>query len=283
MQIRHALQQAQTRLTQSDSARLDAEILLMQVLNKPRSYLFTWPEVSLNQEQYTAFERLIEQRAKGMPVAYLIGYREFWGMALKVTADTLIPRPETELLVELALALLAPHQAFKVLDLGTGTGAIALAIAKERPQAQVLAVDSSPAALAVAQDNANQLGLTTIQFLQSDWFSAIPKQAFDLIMSNPPYIPDQDPHLQQGDVRFEPRSALSSGHDGLNALRTICRNAPQFLAPHAWLLLEHGYDQGRAVTDLLRHTGFQKVTCHKDLAGQDRVSSGQFIPSPVEA
>lgn len=283
MQIRHALQQAQTRLTQSDSARLDAEILLMQVLNKPRSYLFTWPEMSLNQEQYITFERLIEQRANGMPVAYLIGYREFWGMALKVTADTLIPRPETELLVELALAHLAPYKTFKVLDLGTGTGAIALAIAKERPQAQVLAVDSSLAALAVAQDNAKQLGLNNIKFLQSDWFSAIPKQAFDLIVSNPPYIPDHDQHLQQGDVRFEPRSALSSGSDGLSALRTICQHARQFLAPQASLLLEHGYDQGRAVTDLLRHAGFQKVTCHKDLAGQDRVSIGQFIPSPVEA
>lgn len=279
MQIQHALHWAQGQLTKSDSARLDAELLLAHVLAKSRTYLFTWPEVELSAPHFTEFQRLIEQRQQGRPIAYLIGYREFWGLTLNVNDATLIPRPETELLVELALEHLAPDKPARILDLGTGSGAIALALAKERPQTHVLAVDFSSAALAVAQENTQNLGISNVQFQTSSWFNALPKSAqFKLIVSNPPYIAEQDPHLSQGDVRFEPATALSSGADGLDALREIIQQAPYYLIPQGWLLVEHGYDQGAAVIDLLRAHQFKNIACLQDLAGHDRVSLGQFIP-----
>ncbi|QLQ31652.1 MAG: peptide chain release factor N(5)-glutamine methyltransferase [Candidatus Thiothrix singaporensis] len=274
--LRQLLTAASGRLAStSPSARADAEILLAHCLQKPRSYLFTWPEKEVGQTLSAEFTRLIDARERGVPVAYLTGFREFWTLNLKVTPDTLIPRPETELLVETALAKLAGKQT--VLDLGTGTGAIALALACEHPALHIIATDISPAALAVARENAQTHTIHNVQFILSDWFSALPAQHFDLIASNPPYIEVQDPHLAQGDVRFEPSGALVSGEDGLHDIRQIIQEAPQWLANGGWLLLEHGYNQRLAVTGLLRSAGFQEVRCLPDLAGNDRVSLGQWL------
>lgn len=279
MQIREAIQQASKELApSSESARLDAELLLCKILGKDRSYLFAWPEKELNTQQQTNFHSLVEQRLQGQPVAYLLGYREFWGMELEVTNATLIPRPDTELIVQLALERIAQQTAPKILDLGTGTGAIALALAKERPDADILAVDKSKAALEVAQRNQAKLGFANLKLLNSDWFNALPKYShFDLIVSNPPYIAETDLHLSQGDVRFEPRSALSSGVQGLDDLNYLIQTAPTYLALNGWLLLEHGYDQGLAVTTLLKATGYTEVACYQDLAGNDRVSLGRYL------
>ena len=271
----------------SESARADAEILLAYCLQKSRTWLFTWPEKEVDSTAITAFLRMVNERANGFPVAHLTGQREFWTLTLKVTPDTLIPRPETELLVETAFSLLpAPlageglgiggKNAPGVLDLGTGTGAIALAIASERPDISVTACDFSPAALVVAQENAQTNQIQNVQFHPSDWFSALPPQPFDLIVSNPPYIETNDPHLLQSDVRFEPITALASGKDGLDDIRRIVQEAPQWLKPGGWLLLEHGYNQGKAVTGLLQAAGFTQVRCLPDLAGNDRVSIGQL-------
>ncbi|MFZ1569280.1 MAG: peptide chain release factor N(5)-glutamine methyltransferase [Thiolinea sp.] len=278
MQIREAIQQASKELAVSSaSARLDAELLLGKVLEKNRSYLFAWPEKELSAHQQTSFQSLLEQRMQGVPIAYLLGYREFWGMELEVTPATLIPRPDTELLVQLALERIADQAAPSILDLGTGTGAIALALAKERPDASVLALDKSDEALAVAKRNQQRLGLANLKLLASDWFSVLPKNGcFDLIVANPPYISEADPHLSQGDVRFEPRSALISGLSGLDDLSYLIQTAPQYLAAKGWLLLEHGYDQGLAVTERLIGTGYTEVACYQDLAGNDRVSLGYW-------
>ena len=265
--------------TTSESPRADAEILLAHCLGKSRTWLFTWADKTLESAVVTAFQGLVTERLRGVPIAHLIGYREFWTLNLKVTPDTLIPRPETELLVETALALLPPTPA-NVLDLGTGTGAIALSIASERPDCCVTACDFSAAALAVAQENAQSHGITNATFVQSDWFTALPAQRFALIVSNPPYIEAADPHLQQGDVRFEPLSALAAGSDGLDDIRQIIHYAPDWLAHTGWLLLEHGYNQGQAVTVLLQERGFQAVRCLRDLAGNERVSLGQWLGYP---
>ena len=265
--------------TTSESPRADAEILLAHCLGKSRTWLFTWADKTLESAVITAFQRLLAERLRGVPIAHLIGYREFWTLNLKVTPDTLIPRPETELLVETALSLFPPTPAH-VLDLGTGTGAIALSIASERPDCAVTACDFSAAALAVAQENAQSHGITNATFVQSDWFTALPAQRFALIVSNPPYIEAADPHLQQGDVRFEPLSALAAGSDGLDDIRQIIHYAPDWLAHTGWLLLEHGYNQGQAVTVLLQERGLQAVRCLRDLAGNERVSLGQWLGYP---
>ncbi|EIJ33724.1 peptide chain release factor N(5)-glutamine methyltransferase [Thiothrix nivea] len=295
--------------TVSESARADAEILLAHCLQKPRTWLFTWPEKEIDANIVAEFQRLLTEREQGVPVAHLTGQREFWTLNLKVTPDTLIPRPETELLVETALEIIrrvddcrgnplwlpssragtgacpyvaqvsppiGARGAISALDLGTGTGAIALAIASEHPDLHITATDFSPAALAVAKENAHTHTIHNVQFILSDWFNALPARHFDIIVSNPPYIEDNDPHLSQGDVRFEPLTALASGQDGLDNIRKIVSNAPQWLADGGWLLLEHGYNQGVAVTALLRETGFREVRCLPDLAGNDRVSLGQW-------
>ena len=263
--------------TTSESPRADAEILLAHCLNKSRTWLFTWADKTLESDSdvVTAFQRLLAERLRGVPIAHLTGYREFWTLNLNVTPDTLIPRPETELLVETALSLL-PATPPTILDLGTGTGAIALSIASERPDCQMLACDFSAAAVEVAKENARNNGIVNVAFALSDWFTALPAQRFDMIVSNPPYIEVDDPHLQQGDVRFEPLSALTAGQDGLDDIRQIIRSAPHWLAINGWLLLEHGYNQGQAVTTLLRERGFQAVRCLADLAGNERVSLGQW-------
>ena len=273
MQVGQALNWASLELAQLEG-KADASALLLHVLKKPRSYLFSWPEAELNQAQQSEFIDLVSKRKLGMPVAHLTGTREFWSLPLQVNNSTLIPRPDTETLIEWALELL-PNQQARVVDLGTGTGAIALALASERPRWQLWALDYSAEAVQLARANAERLSLAAqITVLQSDWYAGLPKEQYDLIVSNPPYIAEQDPHLLQGDVRFEPRSALTSGVDGLTDLRHLIAQAPLYLKAGAWLLLEHGYDQSQAVQHLLIERGFQGVTSLHDLAGQPRVSGG---------
>jgi release factor glutamine methyltransferase len=258
----------------ANEARLEAQMLLQHVLQVPRAYLLAHPEQSLDEQQFLAYAALVQRRLRGEPVAYLLGEREFFGLNLKVTPATLIPRPETELLVELALQRMPPQRGLRVLDLGTGSGAIALAIAQARPDIEVVAVDASEAALRVARENAARLGIRNAGFLQSDWFSALDGRRFDLIVSNPPYVAAGDVHLGQGDVRFEPPTALASGADGLDDIRRIVGRAPDFLAPGAWLLLEHGYDQAAQVRELLAQNGYGNVFSARDLAGMERASGG---------
>ena len=277
MQIAGALKQAEQVLAPvSDSARRDAEVLLCHVLNQSLTYLRTWPERELSGVQQTAFDDLIRKRQQGEPVAYLTGEREFWSMPFLVTSDTLIPRPETELLVEQALARLPADAPQTVVDLGTGSGAIALALAKERPNWQLTATDASFAALRIAEKNARRLKLDNVRFEYGSWYTPLRAQRFHAIVSNPPYVADRDPHLAQGDVRFEPNSALVSGDDGLDDIRQIVAGAPAHLLPSGWLLLEHGYDQGELVAALLRQHGFAAVETLRDLAGQLRVTLGQL-------
>ncbi|MGB0360112.1 MAG: peptide chain release factor N(5)-glutamine methyltransferase, partial [Endozoicomonas sp.] len=241
------------------------------VLNKPRSYFFTWPEAELTDEQLSQFNALLKQRKSGTPVAYLLGYREFWNLQLKVTNDTLIPRPDTELLVELALTQQLSMNAH-IADLGTGTGAIALALAKEQPTLQITAIDKNPEALAVAKENSISNDIHNVRFLEGDWCSEFTPESMDMIVSNPPYIRNADPHLQQGDVRFEPMSALASGDDGLQDIRTIAREAFIVLKNVGILLLEHGYNQGDAVRLILANAGYSNVRTKQDLSGHDRVT-----------
>lgn len=273
MNIAEALAFSMSRLSDSDSPRADAEILLAHVLGKPRSYFVAWPEALLSAHDVAIFEALIAHRAAGEPVAYLIGSRGFYGLDLAVSPAVLIPRPETELLVEAALARLPAH-ACRVADLGTGSGAIALALANERQDAQVVAVDVSPEALAMARVNAKNLGVA-VDFRLGSWCDGLVDESFDMIVSNPPYIRADDPHLAQGDVRFEPALALASGADGLDAIRTIIACAPTHLKAGGWLLFEHGYDQAEAVAGLLHAAGWQAVASLIDLQGHARVTLGQ--------
>lgn len=270
--IRHALTEATQRL----GDRVDAEVLLAYALSKPRSWLIAHADDQLSLEHASAYTLLIEQREAGEPVAYITGRRGFWSLDLEVTPDTLIPRPETELLVELALERLPLGKACHVLDLGTGSGAIALAIARERTQAQVIATDASVEALAVAQRNARRHHIGNVSFVQGNWFTPVGDRRFDVIVSNPPYIESSDPHLQQGDLRFEPMSALASGKDGLDDIRFIVRDAGLHLVPGGWLLFEHGWNQGDAARTLLRDAGFVELSTASDLEQRDRVSLGRW-------
>ena len=262
----------------SESPRLDAEILLAAALERPRSYLHAWPERTLEPEPSSRFSAWLERRRAGEPVAYLLGRREFWSLELEVTPDTLIPRPETELLVELALARLPADWPITVADLGTGSGAIALALAVERPLARIVATDRSPTALIVARRNAERLEIRNVEFREGDWCAPLGDERFDLITTNPPYVAAADPRWRQGELRFEPPVALVSGADGLDALRAIIAQAPDVLKSGGWLLLEHGYDQGEAVPALLRERGFDAVSDHRDAAGLSRTSSGHWLP-----
>jgi release factor glutamine methyltransferase len=273
--IKTLLQQATARLADHESAVLDAEVLLAHVLEKDRSHLRAWPEKELTAAQTEAFEALVARRAAGEPVAHLTGLREFWSLALTITPDTLIPRPETELLVEQALERLPPGHALRVADLGTGSGAIALAVASERPACHVVATDRSAAALAVARENTADLGLHNVVFAEGDWCAALGKARFHLVVSNPPYVRTGDPHLTQGDVRFEPMTALAAGTDGLDDVRAIITCAAKHLEPGGWLLLEHGWDQGDAVRALLQAAGYADAQTCQDTAGRDRVSMGR--------
>jgi len=263
---------------EAGSARIEVQCLLQAVLNVDRARLLTYPEQSLNSDQRSRYSALLERRLNGEPIAYLLASREFYGLNFKVSPATLIPRPETELLVDLALQCIPLHSGFRLLDLGTGSGAIALSIAHSRLDIEVVAVDASQDALEVAQENALRLNIGNVRLLRSDWFSALHGERFDLIVANPPYVAFNDPHLLQGDLCFEPRNALASGMDGLDDIRLISSQAKAHLNPGGWLLLEHGYDQAERVRALMQQSGFTGVFSARDISGIERVSGGSCLP-----
>jgi release factor glutamine methyltransferase len=274
--IEQALQRAAAKLNSADGA-MEARLLLQQVLGVNRAWLIANANDVLQTNRDEEFQALLTRRLAGEPIAYLIQQREFYGLQLRVSPATLIPRPDSETLVDAALEKI-PHPSARpitVLDLGTGSGAIALAIAHNRPQASLLAVDASEAALAVAQDNARQLNLSNVQFALSDWYAKLAERRFDVIVSNPPYIAQTDPHLSQGDLRFEPLSALAAGLDGLDDIRQITEQGLIHLKPQGWLMLEHGFDQGAAVRDLMAQAGLVEIATRQDLGGNDRVTLGK--------
>jgi release factor glutamine methyltransferase len=272
MQIAQILQLYPLQLIESSSPRLDVEILLMHALGKNRFFIYAWGEYELKPFEITKFKELFKERLRGKPIAYLIGKREFWSMPFLVNEHTLIPRPETELLVEVALNYLPKNGV--VFDMGTGSGCIALAIKKERPDCRVIGIDKSLNSLNIAKQNAQHLNLE-IEWIESDWFSKVEIKA-DIIVSNPPYIAINDRHLMQGDVRFEPQSALVSGKDGLDDLIYLIDKSRNFLNPKGWLFLEHGFDQGFVINSLLKTACYTKIKTHQDSNGQDRVSGGQI-------
>jgi release factor glutamine methyltransferase len=274
----HALDYAVNCLRDHQQPRLEAEVLLAHVLDKPRSYLYAWPEAELSEVQESRFVTLVQQRAAGQPVAYLTGHREFWSLDIQVTADTLIPRPETELLVEQTVALLPERETLRVADLGTGSGAIALALARQRANWQLYAVDRHRECLNVARGNARRLGLDNLAFIQGDWCRAFAGQSLDAIVSNPPYVAERDPHLSQGDVRFEPESALTSGPKGLDDLEKLITAAPRVLKPAALILLEHAPEQTEEVHNMLISIDFNNISTARDLAGLERATSA-FKPT----
>ncbi|WP_200550800.1 peptide chain release factor N(5)-glutamine methyltransferase [Kosakonia sp. LAM2021] len=275
MDYQQWLRQAISELAASESPRRDAEILLGFVTGKSRTFILAFGETMLDAGQQQQLATLLARRVNGEPVAHLIGVREFWSLPLFVSPATLIPRPDTECLVEQALARL-PSSPCRILDLGTGTGAIALALASERPDCIVTAVDLMPDAVALAQRNAAHLNITNIEILQSRWFSALEGQQFAMIVSNPPYIDEHDPHLAQGDVRFEPLSALVAADNGLADLHTIIDNARQHVLPGGWLLLEHGWQQGADVRAIFEHYGWQQVATCRDYGDNERLTLGQW-------
>jgi release factor glutamine methyltransferase len=274
MIVAHWLHGARQRLN-SEEANAEAELLLSHVLACDRVWLWTHDRQPLEDRVLQAANDLLQRRLQGEPVAYLLGSRGFWTLDLQVTSDVLIPRPETELLVELALAHWPTKASPQVLDLGTGSGAIALALAKEHPQAHIHACDISQKALQVARANAQRLAIGNVFFQLSEWFSAYHNQTFDLVVSNPPYLAQTDPHRHQGDLRFEPEHALVSGHDGLTAIRTIITIAPVYLNQEAWLMIEHGFDQGAAVRELFLRAGFIRIQTMRDVANHERVTLAQ--------
>lgn len=273
MNVRGLLADAIARLGRGD-ARLDAELLLAHVLGKSRAWLFAWPEYELDTAQQATFERTVAARERGEPIAYLTGHREFWSLDLAVTPDVLIPRHETERLVEVALAHISVDRDVRIADLGTGSGAIALALAHERPRASVLATDASRAALDVARDNARRLDVRNVTFVEGNWCEALGRECFDLIVSNPPYIAASDQHLDVGDLRHEPKSALISGADGLDAIRRIVADAHAHLHPGARLVIEHGWDQAEHVRAMFAAAGYADIGSARDAAGHERVTFG---------
>jgi release factor glutamine methyltransferase len=273
--VAELLREAAGRLSGAD-ARHEAEQLLLHVLGVERAWLFAHATDAVDQDARQRFELLVARRAEGHPLAYLVGRRGFWTLDLQVNTATLIPRPETELLVEQALARLPDDDMVRVADMGTGSGAVALSIASERPLATVMATDVLGPALAVAVKNAQAHGLENVWFRRGHWFVALGADRFDMIVSNPPYIAAGDPHLAQGDLRFEPPPALASGADGLDAIREIVAGAPEHLVPGGWLLLEHGWDQGEAIRALLEQAGFVDAQTVQDLEQRDRVTLGRL-------
>ena len=275
--IRNALADAVDRLYEATpSARLDAEVLIAHELNRNRSYLHAWPEKPLTRDETLRIRTVVKKRAGGIPVAYLTGKKEFWSREFTVAPAVLIPRPETEQLVELALSLIPAGAACRIADPGTGSGAIAVTIAAERSNSQLIASDLCPRALAIAAANAARHDTTNVSFFLSNWFDSIPAMTFDLIVSNPPYIAENDPHLGLGDVRAEPRIALTAGADGLAALSTIARQAKRRLKPGGRLLLEHGYAHSGALHDRLSSAGYENIVAHRDLQGHLRVTSARL-------
>jgi release factor glutamine methyltransferase len=269
--IKATLQIASTQL-KTEAAAFEAQLLLQYVLGVNRAWLIAHEHDVLQPNIQVVFEALLNRRLAGEPIAYILGGREFYGLDLLVTPDTLIPRPDTETLVEAALAKILDNPNQSILDLGTGTGAIALAVAKHRPKVNVVAVDASAAALEVAKKNVATLAITNVRLMLSDWFDALAGKRFDFIVSNPPYIEQNDVHLTQGDVRFEPISALASGADGLDDIRHIVANCLIYLKPQGWLMIEHGYNQADLVADLMAEAGLVSIQTIKDFGGNNRVT-----------
>jgi len=265
--------------TKTLSNRFESEILLAFVLKEDRTHLYTWPKKEVSPEQEAQFNSMIARRVKGEPIAYLVGEKEFWSLPLTVSPAVLIPRPETEILIEAVLKKFPKTPSIRVLDLGTGSGAIALALAAERPQWEIIATDISQEALDLAKHNAKRLNIQNVKFYWGDWFEAIrffdkPNNSFDLIVSNPPYIAEQDPHLKVGGLEYEPQIALLGGKQGLTALQTIISESPNYLNPLAWLMVEHGYDQQNGVRDLMQSNKFTEISCIMDQFGKCRVTIG---------
>ena len=263
------------RKEHSYTAHLDAEVLLYYTLEKPYSYLFTWPEKVLTSNQLNQFEAVLNQRLQGVPIAYLTGEKDFWSLNLKVTPSVLIPRPDTEHLIELALTMDVCQQAV-VADLGTGSGAIALAIAYERPKWSILAVEKFSESIAIAKENASKNCIKNVQFLLGSWCEPLPEN-LDMIVSNPPYIRENDAHLSQGDIQFEPKTALIAGHDGLNDIRLIAKQATSKLKSGGWLLFEHAYDQAIEIHQILNNNGFKAIKTRQDLSNHDRITFAQKL------
>lgn len=274
--VRQALHQATSKLSESESPKLDAEVLLRHVTGLNATTLITQADTELDETQLASYLDAVARRATGEPVAYITGQRGFWTINLLVNRYTLVPRPETELVVECVLERVDTDSVARIADLGSGSGAIAIAIKVERPKCTVIACDRSRDALDVATMNAEH-NHVDVSFIQSHWFDQLSQQRFHVIASNPPYVAEADPHLRQGDLRFEPAMALSSGVDGLDDIREIIRNSPDHLFDEGWLILEHGYNQGEAVRTLLAERGFSNISTRRDLADIERVSLGQFI------
>jgi release factor glutamine methyltransferase len=274
MRLDAAIADATARLSRSsDSPRLDAEILLCRTINMPRSYLFAHPEDELDALTLDRFEEVLAKREAGMPMAYIMGVREFWAHEFAVSPATLVPRPETELLVNLALCEIPRDEEWRVLDLGTGSGAIAVSIACDRPRCEVTAVDISEAALTVAHENANALAPGNVECLHGSWTEPVADRTFDLVVSNPPYVRAEDTAL--ANLQHEPRSALAAGADGLDAIRVLARDCAGILRPGGLLLIEHGFDQAGDVAALLESHGWTDIQCHNDLAGLPRVTAAR--------
>ena len=272
--INALLHQATAQFTSvSDTAALDAEVLLCRVLNKDRSYLRAWPEQPLTAQQQKCFQSLLNKRCLGTPIAYITGHKEFWSRKFLINENVLIPRPDTELIIERAINLIPENQSLNLLDLGTGSGNIAITLAKERPAIAMVASDTSAAALAIARENARRHKTHNLHFYQSHWFENIPQQQFDLILSNPPYIAANDPHLQQGDLRFEPQTALIAAQQGLQDISEIVQHARCYMKSGSHLLIEHGYNQKSQVQAFFKQYNYAKIITHNDWAGQPRVTA----------
>jgi release factor glutamine methyltransferase len=269
--VRAGLEEAQRRID-----ALDARVLLCHATGRDPAYLIAHPEATLRINELASYQALVERRAQGEPVAYITGEREFYGRSFQVTPAVLIPRPETELLVDLALERIPADGATRALDLGTGSGCVAISLASERSQSKILALDQSVEALTVARRNAVAAHVGNVAFLQSDWFAALGRELFGVIVANPPYVATDDPHLGAGDLRFEPRAALDGGSDGLAAIRRIVVEAKEHLEPGGWLIFEHGHDQGERARWLLHAEGYGEIFTAHDLAGIDRVSAGRL-------
>ena len=274
--IDYAVEQLDSR---SESPRLDAEILLSHVLGKNRAFLRAWPDARLDPARIGEYLELIDARKKGTPIAYLTGYREFWSKSFRVGPAVLVPRPETELLVEMALEIIPRNKPVKILELGTGSGIIALSLALERPGISILASDISPGALSIARENASRLQIANVRFLNSNWFDQIPQERFELIVSNPPYVAETDPHLTRGDLAFEPEIALKSGPTGLEALRSIADQACDWLNPGGHLLLEHGFAQADDLRQLLQRFNYGEIATRADLQGHPRATRSKWAGS----